>query len=419
MELDQAVTNIRQAANPNQGQPQQTSDQLLQRLRQFQLQNLEAQGQGIQQTNQQLAALGKQAATQTGMKDPVMWAALADMMAPNKDSNLTPLAMQLKKRDTSADQRYKLQQQLSRQQQNLSSSANDLLGALDPTELEVLAHKSKYAKDLAKEKSKLRKGETKEEYDLRKSLEGTKSGYRKDEAVQDYDLKTDLEGTKSGYRKDETSHLYDEKSQLAEQEHGYDLELYDRKEKDWYKRFAEEQKGKKSVGVEALDREFGKEMEGWMGKGQDRVTVTNNMELLKKTLAELKAEGAPEYGRKFAPQALRAMGGKEQQKAIELEQNVGKVSIQTLKLLLGGSFSEKDREIAMGLEYDPRLSNEANARKLERAVKYFSEIIDEKNAAADYFRKNKTIDGYTGYRDVPTEEGGSDFYNNFINKRGL
>ena len=147
MEYQQAVANIQQAVNPHYGE--QPADALIRQLQQLQLQNLEAQQQSVADTKSQIKGMqGKKK-----KPDMIPWAMLADMFAPAENpTNFTGQAQALQQRDTSAQDLYRLQNQLARQQQGVAGTAGDLLAQMTPKEqknydymfqLQNLRHKNK------------------------------------------------------------------------------------------------------------------------------------------------------------------------------------------------------------------------------------------------------------------------------------
>jgi len=121
-----AVKNIKDTINGDRNMNATPTDDLMARLKQFQRDNIESQGQSIGETKKQLAALGKKVAQKTGFRDPVIWAALSDTFGHN-DKKLVPLALKLRATDTTTQDKFNLQKVLLGQHRNMGDASNAMV----------------------------------------------------------------------------------------------------------------------------------------------------------------------------------------------------------------------------------------------------------------------------------------------------
>lgn len=134
MELNQAVQNLQQASNPNYGE--MPADALARKLKQLQFQNLDTQQKNIGKTQAQIEQMRGQQ-TEAPAMDPAKWGLLADLFAPKGErTNFAQVGAALGPKDTSKQELYNLQKQLSGQEKNLSNT----IGKIDLNEPKSYEH---------------------------------------------------------------------------------------------------------------------------------------------------------------------------------------------------------------------------------------------------------------------------------------
>jgi hypothetical protein len=75
---------------------------------------------------------------------------------------------------------------------------------------------------------------------------------------------------------------------------------------------------------------------------------------------------------------------------------VEEVVQRNLRLILGAQFTEKEGERLIKRAYNPKLSEQENARRVANLIKQIHQAAKAKQDAADYFRENRTLRGWGG-----------------------
>ena len=147
-------------------------------------------------------------------------------------------------------------------------------------------------------------------------------------------------------------------------------------------------------GEKKRDEAFGKEASNWDTGGFAK--VQGNLKSLGDSLEMLKADKdlsgsiLPGFARdNFIYKAFNP-------KDVALEQNIQKVTFQSLKDILGGAFSKEEAERLVNQAYDPNLSREENIKKLQNSFDQLQSMASAKQAAVDYFNANGTLKGFSG-----------------------
>lgn len=138
------------------------------------------------------------------------------------------------------------------------------------------------------------------------------------------------------------------------------------------------------------DQEFSKDYQKWATGGFSN--VQSNLSKLKAVLADIKDPNT-ERGSVILPESVRA---RTNPGSVTAEQQVGNVIFQSLKEILGGQFTEKEGQKLVQQTYDPRLSDEDNAVKLEAAIKQLEDMALAKQASSQYFGEKGTLKGFKG-----------------------
>lgn len=84
---------------------------------------------------------------------------------------------------------------------------------------------------------------------------------------------------------------------------------------------------------------------------------------------------------------------------------------RSLRPILGSQFTKEEGERLIARVYNPRLSEETNASRLDRLIKQLQRAYDSKRAAAKYFEQHNTLLGFKGktrwsVEDLAPEAGG-------------
>lgn len=145
-----------------------------------------------------------------------------------------------------------------------------------------------------------------------------------------------------------------------------------------------------------LDEEFQKDITDWTtggGASQTRANIQrlqSAIEVLNDpstVLASGRVAGLlPDSVRKLfqSPRTASAQAGVES------------VAQESLRKILGAQFTEKEGERFLARMFDVKMPEEENARRAALLVKTLENMAQTKDQAAEYFRQNGTIQGFTG-----------------------
>lgn len=141
-------------------------------------------------------------------------------------------------------------------------------------------------------------------------------------------------------------------------------------------------------GQSKLDEEYSKRYAEWqLGGSQD---ARRNLTQLRGILTRLGKENltGPIIGR--LPEMLAP------QDVTDAREQVEEVVQRNLRTILGAQFTEKEGERLIARAYNPRLDEKVNAQRLERLINQMEAAADANDAAAAYFEKNGTLQGFEG-----------------------
>ncbi|MEW8048928.1 MAG: hypothetical protein AB2792_19885 [Candidatus Thiodiazotropha sp.] len=82
--------------------------------------------------------------------------------------------------------------------------------------------------------------------------------------------------------------------------------------------------------------------------------------------------------------------------AIANREAVEEVVQRNLKAILGAQFTEREGERLVARAYNPKLSEEENRKRVGRLINQIKSAHEAKKSAAAYFKKNRTLDGWSG-----------------------
>lgn len=199
-------------------------------------------------------------------------------------------------------------------------------------------------------------------------------------------------------------HKGDKKSQIDP----LDLMKYqlDRDKFEYEKTKKEDKPKKLSKGQEALDRNFAKSYEEYVGRG-GASSVQKNIEQLEeagKMLEQSDSLSGPIVGN--LPKVFRDTFLPESSSVQEAIEEV----VQTnLRLILGAQFTEKEAEKLIERAYNPKLPEAENKKRLNRLIEQIKDAAKEKERAIKYFEDNDgTLAGFKG----TLPQSADDFLNN-------
>lgn len=90
-----------------------------------------------------------------------------------------------------------------------------------------------------------------------------------------------------------------------------------------------------------------------------------------------------------------------------VQQDVNRAIQGNLKPVLGGQFTEKDRQFFQDNALDVTLSTEENKRRLQNQINYAQKRIDAKIRTAQYWENQGTLKGYKGSQGAGLSELGN------------
>lgn len=145
-------------------------------------------------------------------------------------------------------------------------------------------------------------------------------------------------------------------------------------------------------GFEALDKAYAKEHIEWTrGGGADMKGQLAQVDTVLGKLENGEQLTGPAIG--AMPNFVRAVLNPEAQ---DSKEQIEEVVQRNLRLVLGAQFTEKEGSRLIERAYNPSLTPEYNIRRLRRLYQQMSISAQQRDAMAEYFAKNGTLQGYTG-----------------------
>ena len=144
-------------------------------------------------------------------------------------------------------------------------------------------------------------------------------------------------------------------------------------------------------GRKKADQAFGEEYVKWTtgGRADTEKMLTQLGEAADALEAGEQNLTGPMIG--SVPDAVTAFIAPE---AISTRERVEEVVQRSLREILGAQFTEREGERLIARAYNPRLSEEENARRVRAVEKQLRDMMANKDAAAAYFRENGTLTGF-------------------------
>jgi hypothetical protein len=151
---------------------------------------------------------------------------------------------------------------------------------------------------------------------------------------------------------------------------------------------------KPSTAQTAVDRAFAKEYSDYVAGG-GYADTQGQIRTLEGVLGELQGGKSKLTGPTMSmlPDSIRA---RLMPKSIAAQQAVEQSIQRSLRQTLGAQFTEKEGEAFMKRGYDPRLSEQENAKKLSTLIDQLKSMAQSKQDAIDYYEKNGSLVGFKG-----------------------
>lgn len=91
-------------------------------------------------------------------------------------------------------------------------------------------------------------------------------------------------------------------------------------------------------------------------------------------------------------------------KAVDARQQVEEIVQRNLRLVLGAQFTQKEGDALIARAYNPRLDEATNAKRVERLMRQMNQAVQAKQAAAQYYEANGTLQGFKGRLDYSMKD---------------
>lgn len=150
-------------------------------------------------------------------------------------------------------------------------------------------------------------------------------------------------------------------------------------------------------GQEALDKAFAKDYQEYVAQG-GYSDIEKQIDQLEGAVKEL--ESGKELTGSFTGNIPDILQTSINPEAVSVREEVEEVVQRNLRLILGAQFTEKEGERLIARAYNPRLSEEENAKRVKRLMEQMKKAAKAKQRAARYFEENGTLTGFEG--ELPT-----------------
>lgn len=164
-----------------------------------------------------------------------------------------------------------------------------------------------------------------------------------------------------------------------------------------------------------VDKQFAKDYNEYVVQG-GYSDVEKNIGQLKDAYAKLTGKnydtGQEVKGKKVSFATGRTVGvlPKEMRDVVApegaaIQDQIEEVVQRNLRLILGAQFTQKEGELLLRRSYNPRQSQEENARRVRRLVTQIEKAAKAKSEAGRYYEANGTLKGFSGpsYQYDPNE----------------
>lgn len=151
-----------------------------------------------------------------------------------------------------------------------------------------------------------------------------------------------------------------------------------------------------TVAEQSVDRNFGNTYDDFI-VGGGYAKVDRGLKSLKEVSAKLGDKNGPNLTGGFLgrmPDVVNTVFG--QGDAVETRDQVGSIIQDNLKSILGASYTENEGNKVIERSYNPKLSEEANKRKLDGLIGQMETAAKAKIDASKYFEQHGTMRGFKG-----------------------
>lgn len=152
---------------------------------------------------------------------------------------------------------------------------------------------------------------------------------------------------------------------------------------------------RQQAGGNTTDETYAKDYVAFMNGGaSDAQKQLSQLQDVVTQLSDPKAKlSGPFIG--STPDALLKFS-KTGQNSIAMRERVEEVAQRSLRAILGSQFTEKEGERIIARSYNPNLPESENAIRVGRLFTQLQQSLAAKQAAAQYFQKNNTLEGWNG-----------------------
>jgi hypothetical protein len=148
-----------------------------------------------------------------------------------------------------------------------------------------------------------------------------------------------------------------------------------------------------SKGEQVIDALTAEEYTKYVNLG-GKSAVQSKIKKLNKAIEDL--EGSDDLNSWLTgvlPESMKALFN---EKGLSVQQAVESVIQGNLRETLGAAFAQKEGEMFLARGYDARLSDEDNIERVKSLLKEIEDRANARTQTFDYFKKNKTMQGYDG-----------------------
>jgi hypothetical protein len=189
--------------------------------------------------------------------------------------------------------------------------------------------------------------------------------------------------------------------QMARQRDEENRRYQDRVRTETVERTEAKEAAKPTAAQSAVDKEFAKEYTKYKTGGfADAQKGIVQLRKVQEQLEQGKELTGPVTGR--VPDVVLSVFNPT---ALAAREDVEEVVQRNLRLILGAQFTEKEGERLIARAYNPALSEDVNAQRVNRLLNQMELALQAKEDAAKHYESNGTIQGWTGT--TPTVD---DFY---------
>ena len=143
-------------------------------------------------------------------------------------------------------------------------------------------------------------------------------------------------------------------------------------------------------GQKAADVAFAREYQDYVAQGGSA-----NLQKQLNTLTEVRdrlksAKGSVGGASAYLPEGVQALTNPE---LVDIRDNITSAVMGSLRQILGPQFTEKEGQRIIQSSFNPKLSNEANAKRLDAEIRKLQQMAEAKNRAISQYEDSGSISG--------------------------